>query len=225
MSGLMNNYLYGKAGKADYTPEQLPANRVALFFEMLRIRMGGLAGMNLLSVLGALPAVIWTWLSIQVMNYNFTAAEEAAAAGTPIQPAMLDGTLLIYLLGMIPCLMFFCLINTGVTYILRNWARDQHTFTFSDLKDAIKGNWKGGLLLGFLNGASLLLAYVAYSYYGVMAATGGMFWIVPQMLIVIILALWWMANMLITPMMVTYDMNFRTLVRNSMLMKNGSKIL
>ena len=48
MSGMMNNFYYGKAGQADFTPEQLPANRVQLFFSMFRIRFSGLIGMNLL---------------------------------------------------------------------------------------------------------------------------------------------------------------------------------
>ena len=47
MSGLMNTYLYGKAGKADFTPDQLPANRFELFLEMMRIRFSGLLLMNL----------------------------------------------------------------------------------------------------------------------------------------------------------------------------------
>ena len=40
MSGLFNNFYYGKAGKADFTPEQLPKNRVQLFFSMLRVVVG-----------------------------------------------------------------------------------------------------------------------------------------------------------------------------------------
>ena len=36
MSGLFNSFYYGKAGKADFTPDQLPKNRVQLFFSMLR---------------------------------------------------------------------------------------------------------------------------------------------------------------------------------------------
>ena len=46
MSGLFNNFYYGKAGKADFTPEQLPKNRVQLFFSMLRVRLSGLIGLG-----------------------------------------------------------------------------------------------------------------------------------------------------------------------------------
>lgn len=213
MSGMINNFYYGKAGKADYTPDQLPSNRVSLFFEMLRIRFSSLIGVNLVTVLTSLPAIIWSYLSFNVLLMN--ASAEAPAAGS------MDTTIIFYLLLMIPCLMLSTTFSTGTSYILRNWARDQHTFTMSDFWDAVKSNWKGGLLLGFINGLSLLLTYIAYAYYGMMALNGGMFWYVPQMLVVILCAIWWMANMLITPMMVTYDMSFRTLARNGIIMTLG----
>ena len=217
MSNLMNNYLYGKAGKADFTPDQLPANRFDLFLEMMRIRFSGLITMNLVSVLFALPALAWSIISYSALVYNLEQQTAAAQASASV----LDPTVLLYLLGMIPCLMIISVFNTGVFYILRNWARDQHTFTFSDFKDAVKANWKQALLLGLINGLSLPVVYIAYTYYGTMGAAGGAFWYVPQMLVLILLAFWWMANMLITPMMVTYDMNFKTLVRNSFIMVVG----
>lgn len=217
MSGLMNTYLYGKAGKADFTPDQLPANRFELFLEMMRIRFSGLVTMNLFSVLISLPALVWSVISYSVLVYNM---EQAAASGTA-SVSVLDPTILLYLLGMIPCIMIITVFNTGVFYILRNWARDQHTFTFSDYKDALKGNWKQALLLGLINGISLPVVYIAYTYYGTMGVSGGAFWYVPQMLVVILLCVWWMANMLITPMMVTYDMSFKTLIRNSLIMVLG----
>ena len=44
----MNSYYYGKSGKGDYTPDDLPKNRWQLFMEMLRTRMSGLCRMNLM---------------------------------------------------------------------------------------------------------------------------------------------------------------------------------
>ncbi|MBQ2956691.1 MAG: DUF624 domain-containing protein [Clostridia bacterium] len=214
MSALMNNYLYGKAGKADFTPDQLPANRMALFLEMFRIRLGGLCGVNLFCLLTSLPAIIWSILTYQVILMDIETNPEAASA-------MLSGRIITYLLFMIPCLVLTSVLNTGVAYIMRNWSRDQHTFTVSDYKDALKENWKGGLLVGLINGFSLLITYICYTYYGVMASQSGMFWYIPQMLVVILCCVWWMANMLIMPMMVTYEMNFKTLVRNSIIMVVG----
>jgi len=213
MSGMINNFYYGKAGQADYTTDRLPTNRVALFFDMLKLHFSRMIGVNLAMVVTSLPGIVWSFISFQVFLLN-------ASAETPVTGS-LNTTVVLYLLLMIPCLAISTPFSTGTAYILRNWARDQHTFTISDYWDAVKANWKGGLLLGFINGLSLLLTYIAYTYYGMMASSGGMFWYVPQMLVVILCCIWWMANMLITPMMVTYDMTFRTLARNAIIMTLG----
>ena len=100
---------------------------------------------------------------------------------------------------------------------MRNWSSDKHSFLGSDFNDAVKGNWKQGILVGLINGLSLLVSYVGITYYGQMAQGSGMFWVIPEALVIMMLALWWMINMLIYPMMVTYDMNLKTLIRNSAL--------
>lgn len=214
MSGIMNKYYYGNAGKADYTPDQLPANRLSLFLEMFKLRFGGLCLMSLVITIAALPAIIWSWATFQVVLLD---VENAAANSAPLS-AVLTPRLTTYCLILIPCLIFYTFFMPGVMYILRNWARDQHTFTASDFKDAVFANWKQSLLLGLINGLSILLTYVGYVVYGSMAENGGAFFYVPQMLLIIICCIWWMANMLIVPMMVTYDMDFRTLVKNSIIM-------
>jgi len=204
MSGFINNYYYGKAGKADFTPENLPDNRSKLFFEMLRIRFSGLCAVNLFYLIFCIPALLWTVTYLPVLM----------SAEADIQ--MVWSSLTLYLIGMVPCLTIAGAGAPGLMYVCRNWARDQHAFLVSDFKDAVKGNWKQGLLVGLVNGVSLLISYVGVVYYGQMAQAG-LFWVVPQALVVMMLALWWMINMLIFPMMVTYDMNLKTLIRNSAL--------
>lgn len=204
MSGFINNYYYGKAGKADFTPESLPDSRVKLFFEMLRIHFSGLCAVNLFYLVFCIPALLWTVLNMSIL----TAAETDVAAGW--------GNLMVYLVGMVPCLTIAGAGAPGLMYVLRNWARDQHAFLVSDFKDAVKGNWKMGLVVGLINGVSLLISYVGVTYYSQMTASG-LFWVIPEALVVMMLALWWMINMLIFPMMVTYDMNLKTLIRNAAL--------
>ncbi len=216
MSGMMNKFYYGNAGKADYTPDQLPSNRVALFMEMLRMHFGKMFGVNLACTIAALPALLWSYMNIQVITDQIT-----LAAADPTAAATLSSTLLsygiTYLVILIPCLMISSLFSPGVIFILRNWSRDQHTFTFSDFWDAVKTDWKGGLLLGLLNGLVLLLTLVGFMVYGNMTQSGNPMGYFFQTVIVILCCIWWMANMLIMPMMVTYDMGFGTIIRNSLI--------
>ena len=132
--------------------------------------------------------------------------------------AAMNGNISMSLLIMIPLIALAGVGHTGQMYVLRNWARDEHAFMWQDFKNAIKGNWKQGLLVGIFNGLSIFLFFTAYVTYGNMASAYGKFYIVPQMLMVVMLVLWWMMNEIIFPMMVTYDMKLKQLLKNSLIM-------
>ena len=121
------------------------------------------------------------------------------------------------LLLMIPFMGIAGIGSTGQMYVLRNWARDEHAFLWQDYKSAIKANWKQGLVVGLLNGITLYVGFVAFATYGSMAAQNTLF-MIPQWLMVMLLFVWWMVNEVIFPMMVTYDMKIRQLIRNSIIM-------
>lgn len=208
MSGFINNFYYGKAGQADYTPDQMPKNRFQLFFEMLRIHFSGMMGINLVYLLFCIPALLWTLINFSVLISGAEAADYLDQARYSILP--------MYLLGMVPCLGIAGIGAPGLMYVLRNWSRDQHSFMMSDFKDNVKANWKNGVLVGLLNGFLSLAAYVGFVFYGQQAAQS-VFFIIPQMLVLIMAVCWWMMNMIIYPMMVTYDMKFSQLVRNSLI--------
>ncbi|MCR4622220.1 MAG: DUF624 domain-containing protein [Clostridiales bacterium] len=129
---------------------------------------------------------------------------------------LLNGNILTSLLIMIPLIALCAVGRPGMVYVLRNWARDEHSFVWQDYKQAIKENWKQALGIGILNGLSFLLVFVAYVTYGQMAENSW-FFNIPQALMVVLLGLWWMANELIFPMIVTYDMRFRDIIKNSVI--------
>ncbi len=329
MSGLMNSYFYGKAGKGDYTVEQMPTTRKQLFFTTLRVRFSAMMGLNLLHVLFCLPLILWVFVAgmtltsysdietaknlspeLQAMYVTYAEAKqnyeqnepqaiaklkveinrlesdirgildgtiteiaEAPIEGSPVEKraataddaaryqkeldekrAALDkhealiaqnseiveeyntaylkakaefealahsasmGNLSMSLLIMIPLIALAGIGSTGQMFVLRNWARDEHSFMLEDYKAAIKANWKQGLAMGVLNGLSVFLFFFAYVTYGNMANTSSVFFVVPQMLMVVVFVIWWMMNEIVFPMMVTYDMKMRQLLRNSAIM-------
>ncbi len=121
------------------------------------------------------------------------------------------------LMFMIPFMGLAGIGSTGQMYVLRNWARDEHAFLWQDYKSAIKANWKQGLIVGLLNGLSLYLSFVGFVTYSSMAESNVLF-MLPQWLMVMLLFVWWMVNEVIFPMMVTYDMKLKQLIRNSVIM-------
>jgi len=207
-----NSFYYGKAGKGDYTPENLPKNRVELFFEVFRVRWGGLVRLNLLYVLFLLPAVLWTFVNYALLG---DLMEQQLASDQML------GLVGMWLLILWPCIAITGPATAGVSYIARNWARDQHSFFWGDFKDAFKENWKQALVVSTISGFLPLLAFVCYRFYGGLAETSSMLYIVPQMLVVILTVLWFLSQQAIYTLMVTYTLKLGDLLRNSLILSVG----
>ena len=213
---MMNNYFYGKQGKADMTMADLPANRRQLFGAVLKVRWSSMVGINLLYLAAWIPAIVWTGINLitMVMSSN------AGGAGSVLTREDLPGLISMWLMMLIPCITITGPFNAGVTYVLRNWARDQHSFVLSDFWDAVKGNWKQALVVSFISGVLPFLTYTAYQVYGAMMQTSPVFALFIG-LVVLVTVLWSLATMLVYPMMVTYDLRLRDLIRNSLLLTLG----
>lgn len=226
----MNSYYYGKSGKGDYNPEDLPKTRWQLFLEMLRTRLSGLCRLNLTYVVAWLPLMIVMavgGLSLLTTLTNAVTVDETGVVADVIDQTVLAQTyqtandlIFMTLLIMIPCIAITGPFTAGMCYVTRNWARDEHAFVWSDYKDAIKANWKQGLAVSAITGCVPFLVYICWRFYGNMAAENGI-WIIPQMFILMLGLLWALAVTYMYPMMVTYKMNLRTILRNSFILAIG----
>lgn len=230
---MMNHYFYGKSGKGDYTQEDLPSTRSQLFWETLRTRFSGLMRLNLLYMLAWLPAMLVIAYTVMALYSTVVGladlqtqvdAGTLAAADLASQQAtytdMLKGLALQGLLLLVPCLALTGPFTAGLSYVTRNWARDEHAFIWSDFKDAVKGNWKQALATSAITGFLPLVAYVCWMFYGQLAQDNPLF-IIPQVLTLLLAVLWLMGLLYIYPMMVTYQLNYRNLLRNTFLLTLG----
>lgn len=226
---LMNNYYYGKSGKGDYKRDDLPKNRRQLFFEMLRIRLSGLVRLNLMTAVAFLPMVyVFIILSNTLFDHLLTLSEAITAQAGSEQtlelvrnsPEMIYSILFSALVMLIPCILITGPVQAGMAYVTRNWARDEHAFVWSDFKDAVKENWKQALGVSAITGVMPLVVLVCYQFYGSMA-TQSAFFVVPQMLTLMLGLVWMLALAFIYPMMVSYRMGFGTLLRNGLLLAVG----
>lgn len=211
---LMNNYFYGKQGKADMTIADLPANRRELFGTVLKVRWSSMVGVNLLYLVAWIPAIVWTVVNLMVLNGMHTAGESVYS-----QQDMM-GVITTWLMIMAPCIAITGPFNAGVTYVLRNWARDQHSFILSDFKDAIKANWKQALAVSCVSGALPFLAYVGVQFYSNLVSQSAVF-VLPVALVLLVWGLWSMGTMLMYTMMITYELRLKDVIRNSILLTVG----
>ena len=204
---LMNNYYYGKAGKGDYTVSDMPQNRLQLFGAVLKVRWGSLFGVNLLYMIFWLPTFLWVLLNGSlVLSTSFELTYEN-----------LQGQLMVFLIGLVPCTFITGPFTAGATYITRNWARDEHSFVWSDFWDAVKGNWKQALVVSLISGVMPMIAYVGWYYYGQMGVSNPVFYI-PMGLTIVVALVWKLSEMVIYTLMVTYDLKLKDLIRNAVLL-------
>ena len=230
---MMNNYFYGKSGKGDYTKEDLPQTRTQLFWETLRTRFSGLVRLNLLYMLAWIPvmAVVGYYVMLLYsalggladLQAQLEAGTLAAADFAAQQAQYVDGVkavLMQALLFLVPALAVTGPFTAGVCYVTRNWARDEHAFIWSDFWDALKANWKQALVLSTITGFTPLIVYVCWMFYGDMAQQNALF-MVPQVLTLTVGVVWMMCLMYAYPMLVTYRLRLRDLLRNSLLLAIG----
>lgn len=220
---MMNSYYYGKSGKGDYRKEDLPKNRWQLFWEMLRIRFAGLMRLNLMYAVAWLPVILVTLFSAFALIAGLSPVNEAGEAIEITREELMtlvNGILFTWLLMLIPAVTITGPFTAGVSFVTRNWARDEHAFVWSDFKDAVKANWKQALLVSFITSLMPAILYVCWTFYGQLAADSP-FFVVPQVLATMLGVVWLLAVMYMYPLMVTYKLKFKDLVRNALLLSIG----
>ena len=249
----MNNYYFGKSGKGDFTPDDMPETRWQLFLETLRTRFSQLIRLNLIYLLIWLPTILVVAFSMSgalnvlasiqdetaVVETASTEAAEAVSSeatetvvattddGTEVVTTttytldegvdLLRSILFWMLVFLFPCIAITGPFTSGVSYVTRNWSRDEHAFIWSDFKDAMKANWKQSLPVSVITGLMPLVMYLGWTFYGEMAATTPLM-VVPQVLILMIAMMWSLSVTYMHPMLITYELSFKDLLRNSILL-------
>ena len=242
---MMNNYYYGKSGKGDFRKEDLPQNRRQLFTDTLKTRLSALCRINLLYMLIFLPAMIVTmyfFTNILSISSNLMLVEqndyasyvekmkesEQEAGLTEEQynelknsdidyGGLMDSVLTRLLIWLIPCLAITGPFTAGLSYVTRNWARDEHAFIWTDFKDAVKANWRQSLILSVITSVLPLIVYIGWKFYGQMAQQN-VIMVVPQVLIVLVAIIWAISITYMHPLAVTYELKMKDLIRNGLLL-------
>ena len=215
--GLFDRLYYGKAGKRDYSEMDMPKNRISLFFMVLKDHVFDLVKVNLLQVVFWIPFLLWTYINLAAVQSIDTEAVLAAEGGAANLMSAISGYVMMWLLGLIPCIAITGPSSAGAAYIMRNWARDQHAFLFSDYKDAFKSNWKQALAVSAVTSVVPVVAYTAANYYGSLAKSN-MLLLLPLMVVFSATLMFALMLPLLYPMMVGYELSFKNLMKNAFLM-------
>ena len=215
--GIFDRFYYGKAGKRDYSEMDMPKTRVSLFFLVLKDHFFDLMKVNFLQLVFWIPFVIWTNINLTAIQSVDASAILAAESGAKQLTSVLSNYLMMYLLGLVPCIAITGPATAGSAYIMRNWARDQHAFLFSDFKDAFKSNWKQALLISVITSLIPVLAYTALVFYGEMAVSNKLM-LMPLIVVLSATLMWTLMLPLIYPMMIGYELKIGAIIKNALLM-------
>lgn len=91
--------------------------------------------------------------------------------------AHFDGLTYSYLLLLWPLVALTGPFNMGVSFVMRNWARDEHSFLLSDFKDALRSKLEAGPALRRADGFVPLALYLCARFYAGMAAASPLFYL------------------------------------------------
>ena len=101
--GFFDRFYYGKAGKRDYSEMDMPKNRMSLFFLVLKDHIFDLVKVNALQLLFWLPFLFWTYLNVFALQ-NIDAETMLAQENGAMQLlSSMSGYLVMWLIGLIPC--------------------------------------------------------------------------------------------------------------------------
>ena len=207
LKDFFDNYFYGRPNKSDFTEKDMPATRMQLFREVLKVRKGSMVGLNLLYLVIWLPAIVWTFINVVQLSGVLSGDLDWG----------LESLLFSYLLLLFPLTAITGPFNAGVSYVMRNWARDEHAFPFLDFKHAMKANWKQALLFGIIEGAAPLLVFICIIFYSGMAGGSFIFYL-PIAVVLVAALLWSLSAQLMPTLMVTYRLRFPQLVKNAVIL-------
>ena len=214
--GFFDRLYYGKAGKRDYSEMDMPKTRVSLFFLVLKDHIFDLIKVNAMQLIFWLPFMIWSLMNLLVIQNIDASTLMQTAEGAKELMGTISGYFVIWLIGLIPCLAITGPSSAGSAYVMRNWARDEHAFIFSDFKDAFKSNWKQSFAVSVMTAVLPVILYTAVMYYSQMTSTN-MIMIVPMVFVISVGLMWTLMLPLLDPMMIGYELRLKDIIKNAFL--------
>ena len=236
MAGFFGLFNYSKEGPG-VLANAPPKGPFALFFEILSRKFFKIVTINLMYVLFSLPALFLAYLAAPYLLHLFFPAFTAdslfqalSAASTGQTTADLKSAtdfymIMFYLLTALTTFgMSYIVVGpvlAGVTYLLRNYAREEHAFVWMDFKESAKANFKQSMATCALSIVALALMAFDYFFFnsdalGSPVLQGVMTGVVLVLTLIITLML-----MYVYPMMVTFRASLAQIYRNAFLLAIG----
>lgn len=181
------------------------------FFELFFRKFSGNIKVNLLYSLTMIPTFLPVFVIIFALGPGFFVdAISSKADAAMLIVAFFAANLFVSVFGMGP-------VTAGITYVMRNFAAEEHAWIWSDFKDNVKSNFKQSLVVYIINIVMLTVFVVAILFYMHMDGPVGYL----RYFVYIMVVIFAMMNLYIYPLMVTFKLSIKELYRNSLLFAIG----
>lgn len=193
-----------------------PKKGIALFFDILSRRFWKMVSLNAVYLLCSVPLLIIMWFAVYfVMSFMFgdliSSNTEIAQAFTQITTYL---TCLLYALfgGGPAC--------AGMTYVLRNYTVDKHSWLWADFSQKSKENFKQGTAVFFIDLVFITLTGLNFHFYGLLAQNSIIAYLL-QGFMVVVFFIFLLMHAYVYPIMISFDMKLFDIYKNSFILAIG----
>ncbi len=216
MAGFFGLFDYNRPGPG-VPKDAPPKSPFVVFFQILQRKFWNFIKVNMMFLVFNLPSLI---LGMLAMLYLFPNIIPDAMN----DPEMLRSDIMLkfILLTIMMCVPMVTVgpAQAGFTYIMRNYAREEHAFLWGDFKDTAKKNMKQSLIVSTINFfVTFCMLFSIRAYYVLISENQ-----IPQILgligasiLGVMFTIFACMNMYIYPVMITFDLSIKNIYKNSLI--------
>jgi len=199
--GFFNNY--SKPGKGISKEEAAKRNYFDILgrhvFDLMKLNLL-FVGCNIIFIAAAVLLALPYFMNIDAVIDALVMSPQVLLPPLPFVPFLFMGPFI-----------------AGLTYVLRNWSRQEHAFLVSDFLEHTKKNWKQGLALSVINTVVTYLYLTAMIFYIKNVAFTLLVLLIGGIVGIVLV----MMNFYTYPMIVTFDMKLKDVIKNAWIFAMG----
>ncbi len=190
-----------KPGKGVEKREYVP--RFELFWELLWRKGWMMVKTNALYLVINILLLIFIWFGFATVSNGILATLKGSVF-------LSASTLYLSVIGI-------GFIMPGLSFLTRYFVTQRHVFLFSDYFEQIFVKFKKGFILFIADSLIIYLSTVAYALYGELVTANSIVFI-PLCILTAGLTIYFMMHFYIYPVMITFDLDLRDVLKNSLLL-------
>lgn len=180
-----------------------PKPRFFIFFDVLKRKFWHVMKINLMFVLFNLPALFVAF----IVASNFLQKLK-------IDEGLGDFYVRFFLAAVMTLIPVITIgpVQAGITYILRNYSREEHSFIWWDFKENFTKNFKQGMIITVIDIVVMYILGIAINFY---TSQSGLIYIAATSFVFLSLIVFLIMHLYIYPMLVTVHLSIKDLYRNA----------